>query len=96
MKPGRMESVGAGGECWLELAGSLTDLSYDARTGCVFVCMCLSVCVPVLELGIVRLVSVSLSVNLWIFAGCCHFDLPSSQTYLWIWTNKRIVVLAFM
>lgn len=87
-----MESVGGGGECWLELPGSLTDLSYDAGTGCVFVC----VHVAVLELGIVRLVSVSLPANLWIFAGCCHFDSPSSQTYLWIWANKRIVVLALM
>ncbi len=40
-----MESVGGGGECWLELPGSLTDSSYDAGTGCVFVCMCVFACV---------------------------------------------------
>lgn len=58
---GRTESVGGGGECWLELPGSLTDLSYDAATGCVFsVCVFVCVHVPKLELGIVRLVSVSL------------------------------------
>lgn len=81
-----MESAGGGSVCWLELPGSLTDLSYDAATGVCFVDVCLCVCarvhVPTLEVGIVKLVSVSLSANLWIFAGCYHFDLPSSLTYL--------------
>lgn len=31
---------------------------------------------------IMRTVSVSLSANRWMFAGCCHFDLPSLLTFL--------------
>lgn len=40
-----MESVGGGGECWLEPPGSLTDMSYDAGTAGVYVCACVSVSV---------------------------------------------------
>lgn len=80
---------------WIS-AGSLTDLLYDAGTGSAFVCTLVRVCTSAWELGIARPVSVLLSANLWVFAGCCHFDLLSSQTYLWVWGNKRIVVFAFM
>lgn len=39
-----MESAGGGGECWLELPGSLTDLSYDGATGVCFVDVHSGVC----------------------------------------------------
>ncbi len=39
-----MESAGEGGECWLELPGSLTDPPYDCWDR-VCVCVCVYVCV---------------------------------------------------
>lgn len=50
----------------------------DAATGCV---LCTCICVCKCPYWIMRLVSMSLSANLWIFAGCCHFDMPSSLTF---------------
>lgn len=89
-----MEYAGGGDECWLDLRWQLDRLVVrcrDRQRVCVQSCASVHVC-----MGIARPVSVLLSANLWVFAGCCHFDLLSSQTYLWVWGNKRIVVSAFV
>lgn len=91
---GRMETAGQGGECWLELSGSLTALSYDAGPGCAFVRVSVFVCVSVQQLGSVRQISVSLSANLWTIAGCATF-ICSHHRHPWIWANRESVVLPF-
>lgn len=66
-----MESVGGGRECWLELHWQPDRLVVRCWAGvCVCVYYCVRTRVPAWELEIVKLVSVSLSANLWMFAGC--------------------------